>query len=91
MNQTTQIHRDEEENNENKKETCNIRGMTVDSTATGDTGMTGIMGEEGGVTSACRTMLRGQRLDKYKAMTNKMNGQEDGGSLVCLSVVILCV
>lgn len=48
------------------------------------------MGEEGGVTSACRTMLRGQRLDRYKAMMNRMNGQEDGGALVCLSVVILC-
>lgn len=65
--------------------------MTVDSTATGDTGMTGIMGEEGGVTSACRTMLRGQRLDKYKAVMNRMNEQEDGGSLVCLSCYFMCV
>lgn len=63
----------------------------MDSTATGGTGITGIMGEEGGVTSACRTMLRGQMLDKYNEMNERTIGQEDGGPHACLSVFILCM
>lgn len=36
-----------------KKETCDVGGMMVVSAAIGETGITGIMGEEGGVASAC--------------------------------------
>lgn len=59
--------------------------MTVDSTAIGETGITGIMGEEGGVASAWWTMVKGQRLDKHRAaqMKNRTSGREDGGPCVC--------
>lgn len=52
-----QVEGNKNNNNNNrktkKKETCDVGGMMVVSAAIGETGITGIMGEEGGVASAC--------------------------------------
>ena len=66
--------------------------MVIGSAVIGKTGITGIMGEEGRVTSACWTMVRGQRLDKHiiAQMNSRMSGQKDHVSDPFVFIIISC-
>lgn len=49
----TQEEGNKKQQQQQKRKTCDVGGMMVVSDAIGETGITGIMGEEGGLVSAC--------------------------------------